>query len=200
MDLQELLELVQKTQAGEAWDISALIRVGGTLAAKLNGLQNLTGQEKKTLVCQVLLKSLDAAEKKEHTAPGVSTEEQEKIQARFADLKHSVQTVLPATLDLAVAAARGKLDLKKISPSVWAQAFSCCLKTTVSALASQNLISESHAQQAFQLHKKFDSVVPQAQPLPLPLPTPSRRSSQATKAGTGIASQTSQKQKAPEVA
>lgn len=184
MDLQELLALVKTTQAEQKWDVTALIRVGGVVAVKLNSVQNLTGLQKKNLVCQVLVKSLEAAEEKECAAQGVSTEEKEKIQARFADLKQATATVLPASLDLAVAAARGKLDLKKVSPPVWAQAFSCCVKSTVSVLASQNLISESHAQQALQLEKKLESVVPL----------------ETTAAGTGIATQVSQKKTGPEVA
>lgn len=146
MDLQELLELVRSSQNGKEWDVPALIRVGGALAAKVNAIQNLSGAEKMKLVCQVLEKSLTAAEEAECKAPEVSTEEKEKIQARFADLKTAVQTTVPVSLELAVSAARGKLDLKKVTPSMWAQAFSCCVKSAVSVLASQNLISEVQAE------------------------------------------------------
>lgn len=158
MELQELLQLVTEVQGARSWDVAALIRVGGVVAAKVNGLQNLSGQEKKTLVCQVLAKALDVTEQKECKAQGVSTEDAAKIQARYAELKVALQTVVPAALDLAVSAARGKLDLKKVSPSVWAQAFSCCVSSAVSVLASQKLISEAQAQQAVALEKRATEV------------------------------------------
>jgi hypothetical protein len=78
----------------------------------------------------------------------LSKEQIDAIKDRFARVKTAVEEVLPASLELAVSAARGKLNLKKIKPSVWVKMCSCFLKTVVQQLASHKLISEAQASQA----------------------------------------------------
>ena len=146
MDLQELTQLVREAQGTKTWDTAALIRVGGLLAAKVNAIQNLKGQEKKTLVCSVLKTVLTDMEKKELSDESKGTKEE--VEARFAKLRAAVDDVVPASLDLAVLAARGQLDLKKIKPSMWVRICGCFTRTVVTALASQNLITEAQAKQA----------------------------------------------------
>ena len=63
-------------------------------------------------------------------------------------MKSVVDDVLPASLDLALAAARGKLDLKKVKMSVWVKYFSCCARSVVTVLVSNNVISKDQAKQA----------------------------------------------------
>lgn len=128
MDIQELVKFAKESQAGLTWDTSSLIRVGGLLAAKVNTIQNLSGSQKQKLVCQILKQVLD--------------------ESGAASLKQVVDDVVPASLELALAAARGKLDLKKVKMSVWVKYFSCCAHSVVTLLVSQKVISQDQAKQA----------------------------------------------------
>ena len=148
MELQELLSFVKQTQGPLKWDTSSLIRVGGVLAGKVNAIQGMSGQEKQKLVCQVLKTVLEDVEKQEKAEVGKSDEEKKVIGEQFASLRKAVDDVVPASLDLAFAAARGKLDLKKVKKTVWVKYFSCCAKSVVTALVSTNVISQAQAKQA----------------------------------------------------
>lgn len=148
MELNDLVTLAKEVKGPGAWTSSNLIRVGGILAAKVNSIQNLSGGEKLKLVQRVLLQGLAEVENKEIAEPGLSKEEIQKIHDRYDVLEATVADVLPASLELAIKAARGSLDLKKIKPSVWVTMCSCFATTVVHQLASMNLISEAHATQA----------------------------------------------------
>lgn len=148
MELQELLSFVKQTQGPLKWDTSSLIRVGGLLAGKVNAIQGMSGQEKQKLVCQVLKTVLEDVEKQEKSEAGKTDDEKKQIGEQFASLRKAVDDVVPASLDLAFAAARGKLDLKKVKKSVWVKYFSCCAKSVVTALVSTNVISQAQAKQA----------------------------------------------------
>ena len=148
MELNDLVTLAKEVKGPGAWTSSNLIRVGGILAAKVNSIQNLSGGEKLKLVQRVLLQGLAEVENKEIAEPGLSKEEIQKIHDRYDVLEATVADVLPASLELAIKAARGSLDLKKIKPSTWVKICSCFATTVVHQLASMNLISEAHASQA----------------------------------------------------
>jgi len=146
MEISELVELVKKTQGTTEWDVAAVIRVGGVLAAKVNTLTNLSGKEKGKLVADALKAAFDELEKNE--AVGLTEENLKALKARFDQLKAAVDDVLPASLELALSAARGGLDLKKVKPSFWVHLGSCCAKAAVSVLAKEKLISEETAKKA----------------------------------------------------
>ncbi len=148
MELQELVTLAKECKGPGNWTSGSLIRVGGILAGKVNAIQNLSGTEKLKLVQRILLQLLAEAENKEIAEPGLSPEEIQKIHDRYDTLEATVADVLPASLELAINAARGRLDLKKIKPSVWVKFCSCVGTAVVHQLASMNLISEAHATQA----------------------------------------------------
>lgn len=150
MELADLMNFANEVKGVGTWDVQALIRVGGALAGRVNALQNLSGGEKLKLVQQILRKVLEEAESKEIAVKDLTKEQIQTIKERYARVKTSVEDVLPASLELALNAARGKLNLKKIKPSVWVKICSCFLKTVVQQLASHNLISEAHATQASQ--------------------------------------------------
>jgi hypothetical protein len=147
MELQELLAFAKQTQGPLKWDTSSLIHVGGVLAGKVNAIQGMSGQEKQKLVCQVLKTVLEDVEKQEK-AKTQDDEEKKVISEQFASLRKAVDDVVPASLDLAFAAARGKLDLRKVKKTVWVKYFSCCAKSIVTALVSTNVISQAQANQA----------------------------------------------------
>ena len=148
MDVAQLISFAKETQGALKWDTASLIRVGGSLAVKVNTLQNLSGQEKLKLICQILKTVLEDVEKKEKTEAGKTGEEKSAITEQFARLRSAVDDVVPASLDLAISAARGKLDLKKVKMSVWVKYFSCCARSVVTALVSGNVISKEQARQA----------------------------------------------------
>lgn len=147
MELNDLVTLATELKGPGAWSTSNLVRIGGLLAAKVNSIENLSGGEKLKLVQRVLLQVLAEAEKKEIAEPGITTEEIQKIHDRYDVLEGTVGDVLPVSLELAIKAARGGLDLKKISPSTWLKMCSCFATSVVHQLASLNLISETHAGQ-----------------------------------------------------
>lgn len=151
MELQELVAIAKDCKGSGNWTSSSLIRVGGVLAAKINSIENLSGTEKLKLVQRVLLQVLAEAENKEIAEPGLSTEEIQKIHDRYDVLENVIADALPASLELAIKAARGGLDLKKIKPSQWVKFCSCFATAVVHQLASMNLISEAHATQARRL-------------------------------------------------
>jgi hypothetical protein len=140
MNVDELVAFVKETQGVLTWDTQSLIRIGGILAVKINAIQGMSGTEKQKLVLQILKLVLTELQQKEK----VNKEAEE----RYEHLKRMVDEVVPASLELAVSAARGKLNLRKIKPSVWVRYCSCFAETVVSALASQKLISEAQARQA----------------------------------------------------
>ena len=146
MEVSELVELVKKTQGTTEWDVAAVIRVGGVLAAKVNTIANLSGKEKGKLVADALKAAFDELEKNE--AVGLTEENLKALKARFDQLKAAVDDVLPASLELAISAARGGLDLKKVKPSFWVHLGSCCAKAAVSVLVKEKLISEETAKKA----------------------------------------------------
>jgi hypothetical protein len=147
MDVQDLVNFAKESQGQLAWDTSSLIRISGLLAVKVNAIKNISGQEKQKLICQVLKKVLEEVEKKE-VSEETTDEKKKALTEQFASLKKAVDDVIPASLDLALAAARGKLDLKKVKMSVWVKYFSCCARSVVTALASTNVISDAQAKQA----------------------------------------------------
>lgn len=148
MELTELVTIAKDCKGPGNWTPGSLIRVGGILAGKVNTIQNLSGTEKLKLVQRILLQLLAEAENKEIAVPTLTTEEIQKIHERFDVLENTVADVLPASLELAINAARGRLDLKKVKLSTWTKMCSCFAKTVVHELASLHLISEAHATQA----------------------------------------------------
>lgn len=151
MELTELIALAKDCKGPGNWTSSSLIRVGGILAGKINGIQNLSGTEKLKLVQRILLQLLGEAENKEIAETGLSKEEIQAIHDRYDVLELTVADAVPASLELAIKAARGTLDLKKVKLSTWVKLCSCFATSVVHQLASMNLISETHATQTRRL-------------------------------------------------
>ncbi len=148
MEVEQLLQFIREKTSGRKWDAETCLRVGAELAVKVNGVSNLSGSEKKKLVVDLLLQVLKEAEEKEKAGKSDTT----AITARYDRLETTVKEVLPTSLELIVSASRGKLDLKKVKPSVWIRYCSCFVKTVTTVLVSQKLISEEDA-------KKVEAVV-----------------------------------------
>lgn len=138
MEVEQLLQFIREKTAGRKWDAETCLRVGAELAVKVNAISNLTGSEKKKLVVDLILQVLKEAEDKEKAGKSDVT----AITERYDRLEKTVKEVLPTSLELIVSASRGKLDLKKVKPSVWMRYCSCFVKSVVTVLVSQKVISE----------------------------------------------------------
>ncbi len=138
MEVEQLLQFIREKTAGRKWDAETCLRVGAELAVKVNAVSNLSGSEKKKLVVDLILQVLKEAEDKEKAGKSDTT----AITERYDRLEKTVKEVLPTSLELIVSASRGKLDLKKVKPSVWMRYFSCFAKGVVTILVSQKVISE----------------------------------------------------------
>jgi hypothetical protein len=138
MEVEQLLQFIREKTAGRKWDAETCLRVGAELAVKVNAVSNLSGSEKKKLVVDLILQVLKEAEDKEKAGKSDTT----AITERYDRLEKTVKEVLPTSLELIVSASRGKLDLKKVKPSVWMRYCSCFAKGVVTILVSQKVISE----------------------------------------------------------
>lgn len=97
--LLEAIVLVRECLSDGTLDASEILRIGVFAAQKVNSLRGLTGPEKKALVLALVRKAVEAAVPAEqHESVGYTTALQ----------------VLPTVLDIAVAAAHGKLALQRV--------------------------------------------------------------------------------------
>lgn len=156
MDVQSLVSLVNEVHGVKEWDLASIIQIGGVLAAHINSFQGLTGLEKQKVVLSVIKVCLTEAEKKEISKEETTEAQKAAIASRFAQLRSAVDDILPSSLELAVSAARGKVDLKKVKPSFWVSLCSCFASSAVSALAGAKLISEAQAMEATGLIQKTE--------------------------------------------
>lgn len=152
MEVEQLLQFIREKTSGRKWDAETCLRVGAELAVKVNAVSNLTGSEKKKLVVDLILQVLKEAEEKEKDGKS----DVAAITERYDRLEKTVKEILPTSLELIVSASRGKLDLKKVKPSVWMRYCSCFVKSVVTVLVSQKVISE-------EVGKKVTSVTDQAE-------------------------------------
>jgi hypothetical protein len=114
-----LKKIAQDAVIGRKFSADLVISLGGTLAAEANKLSSLSGSQKKQLVCDVVKTVLhESVEKSTAGSALVSKDDAEK-------LLFVVDSVLPASLDLAVAAARGKFDLKKAKKTCFSSLLLC---------------------------------------------------------------------------
>lgn len=140
-------------------DAGALVSAGVKLAARVNALTQLNGVQKRDLVVAVLLSALEKIEKKERETK--SQEESTEIEKRFDHLEQVVRSAVPSAIDAAIDASRGKLNLKKIRPSVLLNCCLCVSKQAVAVLNDVGVISDETEKKAELVLRKAESVVPQ---------------------------------------
>ena len=90
----------------------AFMRLGVTLAQEVNAIKVLTGNEKKTVVLDILKQAVQKCPVPE---------------AQKTELLDLLKTVVPATLDIAVSVARGGFSLAKPKVGCVAALFRSCL-------------------------------------------------------------------------
>lgn len=145
-------------KARGAVDSGAVISVGVKLAARVNALKGLSGLEKRDLVVAVLIRALEKMKAEELKKAAEESSLVTSIEARYTQLVMVVRDVLPAAVDAAIDAARGKLNLKKIKPSVLLRYCSCFAATAVSVLSSAGVISGEDAKKADLIVRKVENV------------------------------------------
>lgn len=107
--------------AGKTLSAPVLMSLAAALSAEVNSVKTLSGAEKKQLVCNIVLQTLETAlavSKVGIGSPAVSAEEE-------VALLYVAKNVIPASVDLLVSAANGQLNLKKIAKAGWADCMSC---------------------------------------------------------------------------
>ena len=107
--------------AGKTLSAPVLLSLAAALSAEVNTLQKLSGAEKKQLVCNIVLQTLETAltvSKVGIGSPAVSAEEE-------VALIYVAKNVIPASVDLLISAANGQLNLKKLAKTGWADCKSC---------------------------------------------------------------------------
>jgi len=107
--------------AGKTLSAPVLMSLAAALSAEVNTVQKLSGAEKKQLVCNIVLQTLETAltvSKVGIGSPAVSAEEE-------VALIYVAKNVIPASVDLLISAANGQLNLKKLAKTGWADCRSC---------------------------------------------------------------------------
>jgi len=100
--VRALTEFALKEMGADAPTAATVVRVAGRLAPIVNAWPGLRGSEKQTIVVGVLREVLTSEAIKSRCEP-----------AAHAVLLGLLDTVVPETLALAVAAARGEIDLRR---------------------------------------------------------------------------------------
>ena len=107
--------------AGKTLSAPVLLSLAAALSAEVNSVKTLSGAEKKQLVCNIVLQTLETAlavSKVGIGSPAVSAEEE-------VALLYVAKNVIPASVDLLVSAANGQLNLKKLAKTGWTNCMSC---------------------------------------------------------------------------
>jgi hypothetical protein len=146
-EFDRLKSVAKALMSQKQWDASSLVALAGSLAGEVNKLTSLSGPQKKQLVLDVVKAVFqEAVEKASPSSPLGNPE-------TVNSLNFVLDFAVPASLDLAVAAARGQLDLKKVKKTAIAGCLACLpfllKKTGVSAeqakaieSAAKNLVAE----------------------------------------------------------
>ena len=107
--------------AGKTLSAPVLMSLAAALSAEVNSIKTLSGAEKKQLVCNIVLQTLETALRVSKVgigSPAVSAEEE-------VALIYVAKNVIPASVDLLVSAANGQLNLKKLAKTGWTNCMSC---------------------------------------------------------------------------
>lgn len=151
------LKTVAQQFVSKKWTVDQVISLGGVLAAEANTFSSLSGSQKKQLVCDVLKEVLNESVK-------VSTDQLGSVsKEELAQLLFVVDSVLPASLDLAVSAARGKLDLKKAKKSCFS-ALLVCIPFVSSKLGASSAQSGLVIRQLKEVAAKVDPTLVESAP------------------------------------
>ena len=159
MDANTLVDFVMKTYGDRSWNSEFVIRLGVELAQIVNKIVELKGSEKKILVVNVMLRSLELRRNLE--TKGLAEDSQEYIDLidEFKLHAHIVTDVLPGTLDLIIAASRGEIpDLRKIKPKTWWRYVCWATTTMVDVLALRKVLPNFMVDKVKDVAKKIEDI------------------------------------------
>lgn len=159
------LKTIVQQSVSKKWTVDLVISLGGVLAVEANKISSLSGSQKKQLVCDVLKDVLNESVK-ESTGQLDSVSKEELAQLLFV-----VDSVLPASLDLAVSVARGKLDLKKAKKTCFS-ALLLCIPWMGSKLGASSAQSGLVIRQLKEVAAKVDPTLVEPEPESAPAPVP----------------------------
>lgn len=155
--VSEATALVRECLADGKLDAGEILRIGIFVAQKVNVLKGLSGPEKKAFVLDVVQKAAEAA---------IPAERREQVGYTAA------LQVLPTVLDIAVAAAHGKIALQRVRERVSAD----CLVGCLSGLWSRR---EKPAEVLAAAALAVREAVVEPSPAPAPPKSPSQESATA---------------------
>jgi hypothetical protein len=118
-----LLELAKQFLQGKALSAPVLLSLVSALAGELNQIQALKPAEKKELLCKVVESALENAltvTDLSGAAMSPAVAEADQVALRYV-----VKNVVPASVDLLVAASKGSLNLKAVKASAWSFCQTC---------------------------------------------------------------------------
>jgi hypothetical protein len=147
----KLKKVALEVMSQKEWSAPSLVALGGHLAADVNQLSGLSGSQKKQLVLDVIKVALHEAVEKAIDLSGSPLASAEHVKS----LNFVVEHALPASLDLAVAAARGQLDLKKVKKSIFV-GFLACLPSLVAPCGVSSAQAAMIAAQVEKIAEKVD--------------------------------------------
>ena len=107
--------------AGKTLSAPVLMSLAAALSAEVNNVKGLSSADKKKLVCDIVDLSLQNALSVTNASigsPAITAEEQ-------IALNYVSKNVIPTSVDLLVAASRGKLNLNAVASKGWADCMSC---------------------------------------------------------------------------
>ena len=107
--------------AGKTLSAPVLMSLAAALSAEVNNVKGLSSADKKKLVCDIVDLSLQNALSVTNAGIGLSAITAEEQIA----LNYVSKNVIPTSVDLLVAASRGKLNLNAVASKGWADCMSC---------------------------------------------------------------------------
>ena len=133
--MESFVASVRADLSGVELNAGSLVRVGVSLAARVNTMIHLSEDEKKELI----VKSLMVVVEEKKVAAMARTNGSTETVIEFTVLEATVKMAIPAAIEAAISAARGGLNLKKfIPPRVW----SCFSSAAAIALKDATALRE----------------------------------------------------------
>lgn len=111
VEIGDLVQVAHDALADGHLSFGEVVQLGGLLASKVNRFVGLSGQQKQKVVLGILEKACSDLLAKRS--------DDEAYRAKLVAAQEFAKDVLPSVLDLAVSAAKGKLDLGVVKKSCW---------------------------------------------------------------------------------
>jgi hypothetical protein len=111
VEVGDLVQVARDALADGHLSFGEVVQLGGLLASKVNRFVQISGQQKQKMVLGIVERACSELLEK-HS-------EDEAYRLKIVAAQDFAKEVLPSVLDLAVSAAKGKLDLGQVKKSCW---------------------------------------------------------------------------------